>query len=101
MTEAIPNKKICRDGHVGSEDVEIGKCLENVGVKAGDSRDSRGRHRSILQNIISYPEIFRFFPIQLGKILSRDPLGPESWLWESIKYPLERGENCCSGKNIS
>ncbi|PAV86004.1 hypothetical protein WR25_20536 [Diploscapter pachys] len=33
VTEAVPNKKICRDGHDGSEDVEIGKCLENVGVK--------------------------------------------------------------------
>ncbi|PAV87153.1 hypothetical protein WR25_10659 [Diploscapter pachys] len=82
VTEAIPNKKICRDGHVGSEDVEIGECLENIGVKAGDSRDSRGRHR--------------FFPIQLDKILSRDPVGPESWLWQYTKYPLERGENCCS-----
>ena len=43
---ADKDQKICKaNDHTGPEDVEIGICLENVGVVAGDSRDTLGRGR--------------------------------------------------------
>lgn len=43
--EAMMDGKKCWNGTEGNEDVEIGKCLANVGVLAGDSRDELNRAR--------------------------------------------------------
>lgn len=45
IEKAIPNPNICSSKPNGDEDLEMGKCLEAVGVKAGDSRSADGRHR--------------------------------------------------------
>ena len=37
------NASKCRQDGAGAEDVEMGKCLANAGVAAGDSRDELGR----------------------------------------------------------
>ncbi|VDM44367.1 unnamed protein product [Toxocara canis] len=44
VEEALNNKTICsKSGDY--EDVEVGLCLENIGVEAGDTRDEQQRHR--------------------------------------------------------
>jgi glycoprotein-N-acetylgalactosamine 3-beta-galactosyltransferase len=35
----------CEGGSDGSEDVQMGKCLNSVGVRAIDARDALGRYR--------------------------------------------------------
>ncbi|KAE8738472.1 hypothetical protein FOCC_FOCC016031 [Frankliniella occidentalis] len=87
VENGIPNKEKCRQDHGGAEDVEIGICLERVGVKAGDSRDPEGRGR-----------FFPFVPddhITIGKIDRRN------WYWEYIYYPVKEGLECCSDSAIS
>lgn len=43
--DALTDDFKCWNGTEGNEDVEVGKCLENVGVLAGDSRDELNRSR--------------------------------------------------------
>ncbi|XP_030377723.1 glycoprotein-N-acetylgalactosamine 3-beta-galactosyltransferase 1-like [Scaptodrosophila lebanonensis] len=44
-TRAYGNGRLCRNQSYGNPDVELGRCLKNVGVVAGDSRDERGIER--------------------------------------------------------
>lgn len=41
---ATRNPSLCATDH-GAEDVEMGRCMEKLGVVTGDSRDSLGRSR--------------------------------------------------------
>lgn len=68
--EAYPNKTICRQRPGGSEDREMGLCLQNVNVVAGDSRDQSKRGR--------------FFPTTpSGHII---PKAKTHWYWRYIYY---------------
>lgn len=87
VEQALPDKKKCRQDHGGSEDVEIGKCLENVGVKAMDTRDSLGRGR--------------FFPFVPEHHLIPNHIDKDFWYWKFIYYPSELGMGCCSDTAIS
>lgn len=86
VEKSLPNPEKCRADAGGAEDLEMGKCLENVGVKAMDSRDSLGRGR--------------FFPF-----VPEDHLFPSSdknfWYWQYIYYDTKDGLNCCSDRAIS
>lgn len=72
--DAITNDYKCWNGTEGNEDVEIGKCLANVGVLAGDSRDELNRSR------------FLPFPVD-GLILN---LFGKNWLDEATFYEIKK-----------
>ncbi|XP_059084613.1 glycoprotein-N-acetylgalactosamine 3-beta-galactosyltransferase 1-like isoform X1 [Tigriopus californicus] len=78
---------ICRPDEGGAEDVEMGKCMENLNVVAGDSRDSLGRGR--------------FFPLVPEHHLMIGQLPKDFWFWKYVYYPAEEGMGCCSDSAIS
>ncbi|XP_065355790.1 glycoprotein-N-acetylgalactosamine 3-beta-galactosyltransferase 1-like [Calliphora vicina] len=82
---AYPNRVLCRQTRGGSEDKEMGTCLQNVGVVAGDSRDDQKRGR--------------FFPTSLHSHIIPKP--KSSWYWRYIFYATEDGPSCCSDYSIS
>lgn len=68
--EAYSNGTICRQTPGGSEDLEMGLCLQNVNVVAGDSRDRLKRGR--------------FFPsTPTGHIIPKER---HHWYWRYIYY---------------
>lgn len=69
---ALPDKELCRPENEGLEDIEVGKCMENINVTAGDSRDSDGKGR--------------FFPFTPRLHLHPDLIGSDSWYWNYSYY---------------
>uniref|UniRef100_A0A336LUX7 Glycoprotein-N-acetylgalactosamine 3-beta-galactosyltransferase 1 n=1 Tax=Culicoides sonorensis TaxID=179676 RepID=A0A336LUX7_CULSO len=86
VEEAIPDPKMCRQDAAGAEDVEIGRCLQNVHVRAGDSRDFELRAR--------------FLPfVPEGHLIPSD--NHDWWYWKNIWYDIKEGLECCSDYAVS
>ena len=74
VTKGINDKtgKICRTNGKGSEDVELGKCMENLGIDPGDTRDTFGKGR--------------FFPLVPEKHLNPGLMDAESKWYRSNNF---------------
>uniref|UniRef100_A0A2P2I6U7 Glycoprotein-N-acetylgalactosamine 3-beta-galactosyltransferase 1 n=1 Tax=Hirondellea gigas TaxID=1518452 RepID=A0A2P2I6U7_9CRUS len=87
VDKGLSNPEVCRQEHDGDEDVEMGACMQNVGVVYGDSRDHEGRER--------------FFPYPPSDHLVPGKIKRNSWLWGWNFYPMLVGLDCCSPTAIS
>ncbi|XP_017770919.1 PREDICTED: glycoprotein-N-acetylgalactosamine 3-beta-galactosyltransferase 1-like isoform X2 [Nicrophorus vespilloides] len=83
----VSNGTLCRQTNSGSEDVEMGKCMEKVKVEAGDSRDSLGRGR--------------FFPFVPEHHLIPGHSPKSFWYWKYVYYDSKEGMDCCSDNAVS
>ncbi|KAJ8959084.1 hypothetical protein NQ318_022341 [Aromia moschata] len=83
----LTESKHCRKDNKGAEDVEMGKCLEDLEVKAGDSRDPEGRGR--------------FFPFTPDHHLIPGHVDKSFWYWQYIFYEEKQGMECCSDNAVS
>ncbi|EFX84206.1 hypothetical protein DAPPUDRAFT_315134 [Daphnia pulex] len=81
------NALICRHDHQGAEDLEMGKCMENLNVSTMDTRDSKGRGR--------------FFPFSPELHYFPNEIPQDSWYWRNIYYSTNKGSDCCSDSAIS
>lgn len=82
------NENFCRTTKDdGFEDVEMGKCLNSVGVMALDTRDDHGRERFFIND----PETHL---IPGKKVYSQSR-------WRNKWYPTNDGLDCCSDNVIS
>lgn len=87
VENGLPDKSKCRPDNGGAEDVEMGKCLENIGVRAMDTRDPHGRGR--------------FFPFVPEHHLIPNHVDKNFWYWKYIYYKTNDGLDCCSDSAIS
>ncbi|CAB3359215.1 Hypothetical predicted protein [Cloeon dipterum] len=71
----------------GSEDADLGRCLDYAEVYPGDSRDEKGH--------------FRFYPFVAENYVHPDLSEREWWYWYFIKWPHKGGADCCSKHPIT
>lgn len=79
----VSNTKFCRNT-TGSEDVDIAKCLKDMNVQVGDSRDEWG--------------LERFHPLSYESMWN---ITPKNRTYHHARFPLKKKGDCCSGSSIS
>ena len=74
VTKGINDKtgKICEQNSKGSEDIELGRCMENLGILPGDTRDAFGKGR--------------FFPLAPEKHLNSGLMDNQSKWYRKYKF---------------
>ncbi|XP_045583776.1 glycoprotein-N-acetylgalactosamine 3-beta-galactosyltransferase 1 isoform X2 [Procambarus clarkii] len=91
VTKALPLKdqsKCPSEATKGAEDLQLGICLESVGVAAGDSLDEEGK-----------PRFFSNSPMSL---YYKQPLiNKLHWYWRYIWHKHGVGPDCCSRHVVS
>lgn len=65
----------CNQDIEGADDVEIGKCMEKIGVVAGDGRDSDKRER--------------FFPVHVEHFIEGHGLDMVPWFKDYMYYKVK------------
>ena len=82
LKDGVDDGEVCRLDDGGYEDVEMGKCMINLRVEAGDSRDSEGRKR--------------FMPFVPEHHLIPGHITEDNWYWEYQYYKEKEGLAACS-----
>jgi len=85
------NNTVCKttiEG-AGGEDQELGRCLQNLGVDHGDTRDSGGRHR------------FMMYSPEAHMLPRPDDIFNNWWHDNSFYQPVVDGIGCCSDSAVS
>ncbi|KAH8238801.1 hypothetical protein KR038_000819 [Drosophila bunnanda] len=86
FVDATGEKSLCQPGPRGVEDFEMGRCMDTLNVKIGDSTDLYGRHR--------------FFSLPLQYFLTSQE-NDEFWLSKYLVHTCKTGIQCCSTYSIS
>lgn len=89
VTIGLQDATRCKQTNDGAEDLEMGVCLQNIGVKAMDSRDKRGHER--------------FHPFTPDMHLIPGSIPKDNWYWQYNYYPgsSKEGPDCCSDYSIT
>ncbi|XP_075163755.1 glycoprotein-N-acetylgalactosamine 3-beta-galactosyltransferase 1-like [Haematobia irritans] len=82
-TTAYNNNQVCNHTFK-EEDIQLGKCLENIGVIAGDTRDDEGKER--------------FIPLTPNTVI---PNNLSKWYPKLVYHAMNEKVNCCSDHAIS
>lgn len=77
------DREFCRNT-TGSEDVDIAKCLGEINVRPGDSRDELG--------------LERFHPLSYESMWN---ISPMNRTYHHARFPLKHRQDCCSSSSIS
>ncbi|GAV04986.1 hypothetical protein RvY_15179-2 [Ramazzottius varieornatus] len=107
-------KQKCKRNESFAEDVEMGRCMQTLKVRAGDSRDEKKRNRffPFLPADHLAPTLQRRVKVTLALscfltfglfriILDLTGIWQTAWYWKNLFYPEKEGNECCSHRAIS